>query len=78
MGKIWGRPRQFGTVVYLLHDAEQVCNCCGPLHYLVGGGETQPEGLKDKIPSDEVKLLKAAPVLFSRKYGMLVTQFEIF
>lgn len=52
--------------------------CSAPLCYLVGAGGTQQEGLKDRIPSDEGKLVKAAPVFFSRKCGMLVTQFEIF
>lgn len=33
-----------------------------PLLYLVGGGGAQQEGLKDKIASDEVKLVKAAHV----------------
>lgn len=78
MGKIPGRPRQFGTEVYLLCDAEQVWSCSGPLHYLVRGGGTQQEGLKDKTPTDGVKLVKAAPLFFSRKCGMPVTQFEIF
>lgn len=75
MGRIWDRPGQFGTVLYLLREAEQVCGCSGPLIYLVGGGGTQQE---DRIPSDGVKLVKAAPVSFSRKRGMRVTQFEIF
>lgn len=35
-------------------------------------------GLKDKIPSGEVKLVKAAPVFFGRKCAILVTQFERF
>lgn len=46
----------------LLRDAEQVCSCSGSLCYLLGGGGTQQE------------LVKAAPVLFSGKCGMLVTQ----
>lgn len=50
VGKIPDRPRQFGTGVYLLHDAEQVWSCSGPLRCLVGGGGTQQEGLKDKTP----------------------------
>lgn len=78
MGKVQNRPRQFGPLVYLLCDAGQVCSCSGPLCCLLGGGGTQQVGLKDKIPSGEVKLVKAAPVFFSRKCGILVTQFEIF
>lgn len=44
VGKIRDRPRHFGTVLYSLRDAEQVCSCSGPLCYLVGGGGTQQEG----------------------------------
>lgn len=44
----------------------------------LGCGGTQQEGLKDKTPSDGVKLVRFAPVFLSGKCGMLVTQFEIF
>lgn len=43
-----------------------------------GGGGTWQQGLKDKTPSDGVKLVRFAPVFLGGKRGMLVTQFEIF
>lgn len=65
---LWERYRAvWHSGFYLLCDAEQVCSCSGPLHYHIGGEGTHQESLKDKILSDEVKLVKAAPVLFTKK-----------
>ena len=69
-----GSLAQWLTCCVMLSRSVAALDLC----YLLGGGGTQHEGLKDEILSDEGKLVKAAPTLFSRKCGILVTQFEIF